>query len=190
MNIRKSKTVVFGILMLGLSLGALAQDDKLFDNPGYLNLDELIENNEAYITSEVYLQSYILKMVAKVAQKSEPDFAKMLSSIHLIRVMEFEFDESGENSNKAVAEKLMRQLSSNHWDTLIRNRDDDQNVSICIQSDREDHIYALAIVSAENSKLSIVNVVGDIDLEMLARLGEQFNIDSLEDFEKDADTYE
>lgn len=190
MKIRKLTTVVLSIFMLGLPLGAFAQDDELLNNPGYLNLDELIENNEAYITSEVYLQNYILKMIAKVARKSEPDFAKMLSSIHLIRVMEFEFDETGDNSNKAIAEKLIGQMNSDSWDTLVRSRDGDENVSICIQSDREDHIYALAIVSSEDTKLSIVNVVGDIDLEMLARLGEQFNIDSLEDFEDDTDTDE
>ena len=178
--------ITLGILVLGLPLGGFAQEDKLIDNPGYLNLDELIANNEQYITSEVYLQNYILKMIAKVTRKTEPEFAKMLSSIQLIRVMEFEFDEEGDNSNRAVGERLINQLSHEKWDTLVRSRDDDENVNISIQSDREDHIYALAIVSVKDDELSIVNVVGDIDLEMLARLGEQFNIDSLEDFDEDS----
>ena len=186
MKISKLKTIVLGIALLAFSPGLFAQEEALLNNPGYLNLDELIQNNEEYVTSEVYLQNYILKMIAKITRNSEPDFAKMLSSIQLIRVLEFQFDDEGDNSNQAVGEKLINQLSHDKWDTLVRSRDDDENVNICIQSDREDHIYALAIVSVEDSKLSIVNIVGDIDLELIARLGKQFNIDSLEDFDEES----
>lgn len=183
MKLPTFKSAILGILLLGFPLGAYSQKSDILNNPGYLNLDELIENSDDYITSEIYLQNYILKMIAKVARKSEPDFAKMLSSIHLIRVLEFEFDENENKGSKAIASKLVRKLSSGNWDTLVRTRDENSNVNISIQSDKEDHIYALAIVSWEDESMTIVNVVGDIDLEMLARLGEQFDIDALEDIE-------
>ncbi|MCG8528155.1 MAG: DUF4252 domain-containing protein [Opitutales bacterium] len=187
MKVTKFASLCLGILLLSLPLGVSAQEDSLVNHPGYLNLDEIIDNNQNYITSEVYLQNYILKMIAKLTKRSEPDFSKMLSSIELIRVIEMDFKDMQDAKSRNQAQKLVDYLNSNKWDTLVRSRDEHSNVNICIQSDREDHIYALAIVNWEEDSLSVVNVVGDIDLELLARLGEQFDIDSLEDFDEVSD---
>ena len=183
----KYKVLKIALLSIGLlSLPAFgsSQEEPIESNPGYLDLDSILEGSNQYVTSEVYLRNYILKMIAKVTKNTEPDFANMLGAIKLIRVVEFAFDSEGAGSTLAKAEALVNHLSKSHWDTLVRNRDNGEYLNICIQSDREDHIYALAIVSWDESEMTLVNVVGDIDLEMLARLGEQFDIDELEDFKE------
>ena len=185
MKLTALKIALLSIGLLSLSAIGSSQEEPIESNPGYLNLDSILEGSDQYITSEVYLRNYILRMISKVAQKSEPDFANMLSAIKLIRVVEFQFGDEDALALKK-AEQLVSHLSGSHWDTLVRHRDAGEYHNICIQSDREDHIYALAIVSWDNSELTVVNVVGDIDLEMLARLGEQFDIDALEDYEEPA----
>ena len=184
MKYRVIKVALLSVALLSLPAIGSSQEEPIESHPGYLNLDTILDGSDQYITSEVYLRNYILKMIAKVTQNQEPDFADMLRAIKLIRVVEFNF-EDGEGSNtRDRGEELLKAMASSKWDTLVRSRDDGENLNICIQSDRGDHIYALAIVNWDDSEMTIVNVVGDIDLEMLARLGEQFDIDALEDFEK------
>jgi len=184
MKLKLLKIALLSIGMLSLPAIGSSQEEPIEAHPGYLDLDKILEGSNQYITSEVYLRNYILQMISKVTKKSEPDFAKMLGAIKLIRVVEFKFDEAGAEATLPQAEKLVSYLNKNHWDTLVRSRDDGELVNICIQSDRGDHIYALAIVSWDSGELTVVNVVGDIDLEMLSRLGQQFGITELEDFEE------
>jgi hypothetical protein len=185
MKIKPFQIACLSLAMLVLPMvGSSQEHGPIESHPGYLNIDSVLEGSENYLTSEVYLRNYILRMIAKVTKKSEPDFANMLEAIKLIRVVEFEFDAEGLNSTLAQAESLVNHLQQSRWDTLVRSKQADKTLQICIQSDREDHIYALAIVSWDAYKMTIVNVVGDIDLEMLSRLGSQFGIDELEDFEE------
>lgn len=157
-----------------------AQPTALLENPGYLHLDEVLENNQQYLKTEVYLKQYILRMVARVAAAEEPEFAQMLNSIQLIRVMTFEYDETGVENAQDSANTLLSHMNKGMWDTLVRSRDDDNAVNISMQSNQEDIINALAVVTWDNQSMTVVNLVGEIDLDMLARLGEQFGIDPLE----------
>jgi len=186
MKYRVIKIALLSVALLSLPAIGSSQEEPIEANPGYLDLDAILDGSDQFITSEVYLRNYILKMIAKVTQNQEPDFANMLRAIKLIRVVEFNFDGEDGNTTRARAEELVKAMSSSKWDTLVRSREEGSNLNICIQSDRGDHIYALAIVNWDDSEMTIVNVVGDIDLEMLARLGEQFDIDALEDFEETA----
>ncbi|MEQ9825946.1 MAG: DUF4252 domain-containing protein [Puniceicoccaceae bacterium] len=185
MKFKLIKMACLWVAMLGLPVvGSSQEEAPIESHPGYLNIDSVLQGSERYLTSEVYLRNYILRMIARVTKKSEPDFAKMLAAIKLIRVVEFEFDAEGINSTLEKAESLVNHLQKSRWDTLVRSKQSDKTLQICIQSDREDHIYALAIVSWDSYKMTIVNVVGDIDLDMLSRLGSQFGIDELEDLEE------
>jgi hypothetical protein len=181
MKYRPLKIIWLSLLLLGLPVIGSSQEEPIENHPGYLNLDAILDGANSYVTSEVYLRNYILRMVARVTRKQEPDFANMLDAIKLIRVVEFRFDGEGATSTLAKAEQLVSHLSSKRWDTLVRNRDGDKVINICIQSDQGEHIYALAIVTWDSEKMTVVNVVGDINLEMLSRLGSQFGIGELED---------
>jgi hypothetical protein len=184
MKFKTTITLLAITLCSAMSLAANPQEEEISSHPGYLDLESILQHRETHIKSEVYLQNYILRMISRVAQKTEPEFAKMLSAIKLIRVLEFDFTSDGPEASQLEASKLFDYLGSNRWDTLVRSREGGNQVQICIQTDRSDKIYALAIISAQDHGMTVVNVVGDIDLDMLSRLGSQFNIPALAEYEE------
>ena len=163
--------------------GALsAQDDGagVGSQPGYLDLDRFVSENSANVKTEVFLQSNILQMAARLVRQAEPEFAKMLESIALIRVVDLDFGSTDVGSIDNRSSDLLNSMRDGSWQTLVRMRNGDERTEICMQSRHPDRIDALAIVSGRGSRLSVVNIVGEIDLEKIVRLGEQFNIESLE----------
>lgn len=163
--------------------GALsAQDDGagVGSQPGYLDLDRFVSENSGNVKTEVFLQSNILQMAARLVRQAEPEFAKMLESIALIRVVDLEFQDSDVGSIDNRSSSLLSSMRDGSWQTLVRTRNGDERTEICMQSRHPDRIDALAIVSGRGTRLSVVNIVGEIDLEKIVRLGEQFNIQSLE----------
>lgn len=159
-----------------------AQDDGagVGSQPGYLDLDRFVSENSANVKTEVFLQSNILQMAARLVRQAEPEFAKMLESIALIRVVDLEFQDSDVGSIDNRSSALLSSMRDGSWQTLVRTRNGDERTEICMQSRDPDRIDALAIVSGRGTRLSVVNIVGEIDLEKIVRLGEQFNIQSLE----------
>ena len=159
-----------------------AQDDGagVGSQPGYLDLDRFVSENSANVKTEVFLQSNILQMAARLVRQAEPEFAKMLESIALIRVVDLDFGSTDVGSIDNRSSDLLNSMRDGSWQTLVRMRNGDERTEICMQSRHPDRIDALAIVSGRGSRLSVVNIVGEIDLEKIVRLGEQFNIESLE----------
>ena len=159
-----------------------AQDDGagVGSQPGYLDLDRFVSENSANVKTEVFLQSNILQMAARLVRQAEPEFAKMLESIALIRVVDLDFGSTDVGSIDNRSSDLLNSMRDGSWQTLVRMRNGDERTEICMQSRHPDRIDALAIVSGRGSRLSVVNIVGEIDLEQIVRLGEQFNIESLE----------
>ena len=159
-----------------------AQDDGagVGSQPGYLDLDRFVSENSANVKTDVFLQSNILQMAARLVRQAEPEFAKMLESIALIRVVDLDFGSTDVGSIDNRSSDLLNSMRDGSWQTLVRMRNGDERTEICMQSRHPDRIDALAIVSGRGSRLSVVNIVGEIDLEKIVRLGEQFNIESLE----------
>ena len=147
---------------------------------GYLDLDRFVSENSGNVKTEVFLHSNILQMAARLVRQAEPEFAKMLESIALIRVVDLEFQDSDVGSIDNRSSALLSSMRDGSWQTLVRTRNGDERTEICMQSRDPDRIDALAIVSGRGTRLSVVNIVGEIDLEKIVRLGEQFNIQSLE----------
>ena len=163
--------------------GLWAQDDGeavTRSQSGYLDLDRFVSENSGNVKTEVFLHSNILQMAARLVRQAEPEFAKMLESIALIRVVDLEFQDSDVGSIDNRSSSLLSSMRDGSWQTLVRTRNGDERTEICMQSRDPDRIDALAIVSGRGTRLSVVNIVGEIDLEKIVRLGEQFNIQSLE----------
>src|SRR4029078_1827932 len=99
------------------------------------------------------------------------DIVQKLQGIY---VRSYEFDHAGEY-DRAIVDHLRNQLGSD-WNKIadVRSRLG-ENSEIYAQS-RNDQITGLVIITAEPKELTVVNLVGPIDLERLADLQGQFGI--------------
>jgi Domain of unknown function (DUF4252) len=134
-------------------------------------------------TIEVSLDERLLRVAAKFLKNEDPDEARvkeLVSGLKGVYVRVFEFDNPGEYSPGDI-EGLRSQLRAPGWTKIVgvRSRRDGQNVDVHLKY-QGDNVQGLAILAAEPKALTIVNIVGPIDLEKLSQLEGQFGIPKLE----------
>lgn len=161
-------TIVFWAMASGLE--ALAQDARL-TLPAFDNLAR-----QAKETVDVTLDSSLLQLAGGFV--GEDAVKRLLRDLKGIYVRSFEFEEANAYSS-ADLDSIRRQLSQGHWNRIVSTRSSDRETS-------EVYIWAdsttpggLAILSTSARELTIVNIVGRIDLERLRQLEGNFGIPAL-----------
>ena len=141
-------------------------------------LDKLAD--KATDTVEVNLDKKLLQLAAKFLNSNDPTEAKvkeLVSGLEAVYVRVFEFEQPGGYAMSDV-EPLRSQLQG--WSKIVgvRSRKQGENVDVHIKYNGET-ILGLAIIAADPKTLTVVNIVGPIDLEKLSQLEGQFGIPSL-----------
>ena len=100
----------------------------------------------------------------------------LIKGIRGIYVRSYTFDRPGEYS-KADVKALQAQLLAPGWVPVVSTHDLKQGNNVDIYMLRNgDRTDGVAIIAAEPRQLTIVNIVGSIDLARLARLQGQFGV--------------
>jgi hypothetical protein len=145
------------------------------------HLDKLSE--KASETVEVALDERLLQLAAKFLNSNNPEEARvkeLVAGLKGVYVRVFEFDKPGEYAMSDV-DAVRSQLLSPGWSKIVgvRSKRAGNNVDVHIKN-QGDTILGLAIIAAEPKELTIVNIVGPIDLEKLSQLEGQFGIPKFE----------
>ncbi|HET9108034.1 MAG TPA: DUF4252 domain-containing protein [Steroidobacteraceae bacterium] len=110
---------------------------------------------------------------------SSAEVTELLKGIRGIYVRSFSFAEPGEYS-RADLGPVEAQLRAPGWQPVVSTHDVKQGKELEIYVRRSGHrTDGLAIIAADPRQLTIVNIVGPIDLARLARLQGQFGIPSV-----------
>jgi hypothetical protein len=101
---------------------------------------------------------------------------KLLSDIKSVRVRNFTFGSDGAYSTADI-DSVRRQLSSPGWSPLaqVRKREPQEDVDVYVCAE-DDKILGLAVIASDARSFTIVNIIGGIDIEKLARLEGKFGI--------------
>ena len=174
----KTKLVV--LVMLFVTAFTLAQKGDYSKYPGYVDLGDFDSIEKGDEVTEVLIEEHLLRMVSKMAKENEPELSDILSGIKLIKVYAFESDKSTFVQIKERAEKIDKELMSKDWDRIVKTRSRDEFANVYIKTENEDAIVGLVVASGEErGESAFVNIVGDINLETIGKLGAKFNIPSL-----------
>lgn len=164
-----------GLFAVLLSPGAFAQPSGL--SPA--NLDALF-NEEARV--EVNLRGAILRLVAEASRNDEPEFASMVDDLRGIFVRQYALS-SARSSAPGQIRELARSFERDGWETLVRVRDDGEDVFIYLDTSG-DVINGLVVMSLdeEEDEATFVTIDGRIDPAQIGRLGSTFDVPELEDY--------
>jgi hypothetical protein len=164
-------------LLLTFVVGPLlAQDVKL---PA--SIDRLADKATQVV--DVSLDGQLLRLAGKLLSGNDPDEAavkNLVNGLKGIYVKSFEFDKEGEYSPSEV-EEIRSQLRGPGWSRMVGviNKKDHEHAEIFMKLDG-DRIAGLVILSAEPKELTVVNIVGNISLDDLSKLGGHFGIPDVE----------
>jgi len=122
---------------------------------------------------KVNLDLSLLRAVAGLLDPKDPDQARLknlISGLQSIYVRSFEFERESAYS-PADADSVRKQLSGPGWSCLIevRKKKGGENADVCLRQEGG-KTQGLAILVEEPKKLTVVNILGPIDLEQLRML--------------------
>jgi hypothetical protein len=132
---------------------------------------------------DVALNGATLQFAAKFLDGKDPEEAqvkKLLEGITGIYVRSYEFKTEGAWA-PADLEGVRKQLRGPQWARIvdIKSSGDGESTQVYVRSE-EQKMTGLAILVADPKQLTVVNIVGKVDLNSLADLGGHFGIPKIE----------
>ncbi len=169
------KTVALAsLLVLAAAATALAQNPRIQTN----QLDALTA--KASQTVDVNIDERLIGLAAKFLGK-DPDEKKVkeiVSGLKGIYVKSFEFEKEGEYSD-ADLESIRSQLRNAAWNKIVNvHSKKDGSVEVYLMSNAS-QISGLAVLASDAKEITVVNIIGNVDLEKLTQLEGQFGIPQL-----------
>ena len=151
------------------SLGAAPE----FHIPDFSHL-----RSKASETVDVNVGGFLLalaRMVTKEEAKTDPAL-QLLDGIKSVRVRSYKFDSDSAYS-KADVDSVRTQLRNPSWNALVqvhkRESQEDVDVYVCIEDNKT---CGLAVIATQPRELTVVHILGSIDIDRLAELEGEFGI--------------
>jgi hypothetical protein len=157
---------------LTLPLLATAQGPQPLLLPSFPDLKE-----HATESVDITLGWMPLHIMGWFMNDGDPDTAEMkqtLKGLKSVQIRNYQFD-SDNAYPQADIDQVRAQLSAPGWSPLVqvRKRGDQENVDIYVALE-DKKVKGLVIIACEPRELTIVNIVGTIDIEQIASLRKTF----------------
>ncbi|MEO8572737.1 MAG: DUF4252 domain-containing protein [Pyrinomonadaceae bacterium] len=181
----KYYSLLIFLFILVASTAALAQDARL----NFEKLDGL--ETRARDVVEVNIDGKLLDLAKRVSAKTNDENAKKvaqaISGLKGIYVRLYRFENENEY-NIADINALRSQLNAPGWEKLanVRSKKNNQLVDVYTMFSG-DVMGGVAVIISESKSIALVNVIGPIDIELLAELSGKLNIPKI-DIEQEKDT--
>jgi hypothetical protein len=163
------------LLIVATGFVARAQDSRIQMG----SLDHLAA--KASQTVDVNIDGRLMAIAAKALSDHDADekqVKKLVAGIKGIYVKSFEFDSDGQYS-AADIESIRTQLRAPGWSRLVNVTSKKEGVIEVYLLLNGEQIGGLAVLSTDDKELTVVNIVGPVDLEKLAKLEGQLGIPEL-----------
>lgn len=145
------------------------------------NFDKLAAR--ASDTVDVSLDGSLLRLAVKFLSEDDKDEAqvkKLVGGLKGIYVKNFEFKKEGEYT-AADLDSFRAPLRAADWERIVgvHSTAEGETVEVYIKNEGKG-ISGLAIIATEPRQLTLVNIVGPIDLDSLSELGGHLGIPEVE----------
>ena len=174
------KLVLLAFFLLAATMANAQQQDAA--RLRFENLDKL--ETRAKDVVEVNIDGKMLAMAKRVMVKvSDPNSKKVgeaISGLKGIYVRVFNFEKENEY-DIADVDQIRAQLKSPNWEKLanVRSKKGNQKIDVFTMFSG-DVMSGVAVVISDSKSITLVNVVGAIDIDMLAELGGKLNIPQID----------
>lgn len=179
---KHSLKFIFTALFLFTANAANAQDARLrFEK---LNGLEDRARDVVEVNIDGKLLDLAKRVMVKVNDKDAKKVGQAISGLKGIYVRVFNFERENEY-NIADVEEIRAQLQAPGWERLanVRSKKNNQKIDVYTMFSG-DVMSGVAILISESKSVALVNVIGPIDLDLLAEMSGKLNIPKI-DIERD-----
>ena len=155
-------------LFLLMPAAALAQNGRInIDIPQSLAV-------KATQSVDVTLDGPMLRLASKFLSDDDRDVRDVVRKLEGVYVHSYEFENEGEY-DRSIVEAVRRQIGP-EWKRIVTVKSRMRENTEVYTLPRGDSIAGLVVIAAEPRELTIVNIVGPVDLDSLASLEGNFGI--------------
>jgi hypothetical protein len=132
---------------------------------------------------DVSLNNSTLQFAAKFLDTKDPDEARvkdLIAGLQGIYIKSFEFKREGAWSDADI-ENIRKQLRAPEWSRIVgaKSNEDGENTDVYVRT-VDKKVTGVAILATAPKELTVVNIVGPVDLDSLADLGGHFGVPKVE----------
>ncbi len=170
------------LLFLAATLTAHAQNARLdFEK---LNKLDTNASNVVEVNIDGKLLETAKRVLTKVKDQNAVRVGQAINGLKGIYVRVYNFDTENQY-NAADVEEIRSQLQNPGWEKLanVRSKKNNQKIDVYTMFSG-DKMSGMAVVMSDAKSVALVNVIGPIDLDLLAELGGHLNIPKM-DIEKE-----
>lgn len=148
--------------------------------PGFVDFGKLTPTAAGGEFVEVKLSRGLIQMASKFTRKHEPEVADLLKNLESVRVNVVPLGDDNRGETEKKAESIRTELEGKGWEQIVSVREKNQNVAVLLKTRNAETVEGVVVTVIEGGKQAIfVNVVGDVKLEDISRLGEKLNLEPL-----------
>jgi len=163
-----------------LSINVLSQSTDVTKEPGYVDFGDFTAFENSTKVTEVILDEDLLSVLAAMSDEADPNIMSILNGIKLVKANVYEISEDNKDELKKRIDEVDSKLSSTGWKRIIRTRGEDEIANVYIKLNNDKKIVGLAVTNFEkDGEAAFVNIVGNIDLATIGKLGKKFGIPHL-----------
>ena len=155
---------------------------------GYVDFGNISKYMTGDNVKEVNLDANLLNMLSKMGGEKDTSFKSVVSGLKLIRVNSFGVNAANENQIKDLIASVDKSLMSKNWQRIVKVKENGEytNVYVLPSSDYENFL-GLCVTSIDSKKknnkeaaeATFVNIVGNINMSQLGKLGDKFNFPAM-----------
>ena len=164
------------LVLLGAAVNASAQNPRIETS----QLDALAA--KASETIDVNIDERLMQLTARFLSSKDDDEAKvkeLVNGLKGIYVKSFEFETEGQYTD-ADLEGIRSQLRNVAWNRIVNvSSKKEGSVEVYLMKNG-DQITSLAVLATDPKEITVVNIIGPVDLEKLTELQGHFGIPDLD----------
>jgi hypothetical protein len=172
---KPKKFLIATLLVLLMLPTVVVAQPALEADPGYFPLEDMNLLDRDELSLEINLQGAMLGMISAFLGEDDPELSALVSGLRGLRVRGAELSaERFEAVRRGVGEAAAW-LDGNGWQPIVRVREDGEEVYIYMKG-VGDAMDGLTVLALESGEVTIVNLIGAIDMAKLSVLVEGFGL--------------
>jgi len=171
-----------------LSINVFAQSTDVTNEPGYVDFGDFTEFENSTKVTEVILDEDLLSVLATMSDEEDPNIMSNRNGIRVVKENIYEIRDENKDLLKKKINEIDSKLSNTNWKRIVKTRSEDEMANVYIKLNSDKQIVGLAVTNfEEGGEAAFVNIVGNIDLATIGKLGKKFGIPHLERVNHDGD---
>ncbi len=157
-----------------LMLPSLMAQEDYSDEPGYFDFANLRMFNGVEPEVEMVLDGDLISLVLSSIAEENDKIAEQIASLKLIEVRSWPSDPDAKAQVVSELSNLGNMLQRQQWKTFVKVKKESEFVRILYkkQDKRIDGVLILSL--DEQHKVTVVNVIGHLDFELMGKLSKHF----------------